>query len=91
MPDPATPRPAAPPILLIVLAGAAAYGLFWFIGRPLLPPAVRADPTAGLLPVLVVIAASVSLLRHQRRAGVWALGLTLAVLAVFVGLMHLLH
>ena len=91
MPDSVPSRPGAASVLLIVVAGAAAYGLFWVGGRPLLPAMVQADRTAGLLPALVVVAASASLLRHEPYAVAWAFGLTLGVLAVFIGLMHLMH
>ena len=91
IPPPAPPPAPRTPTWQLVLAGGVAYALFWFIGRPLLPATVAADPTAGLLPTLVVVAASASLLRGAPHATVWVLGLTLAVLAVFSGLMHLLH
>ena len=91
MSDSSTPRSAASSALLIVLAATAAYGLFWVVGRPVLPVAVQADRTAGLLPTLVVAAASASLLRGRPRAAAWAFGLTLIMLAVFIGLMRLLH
>lgn len=91
MPDSSAPRPVASSPWLIVLAGAAAYGLFRAVGWSLLPPAVRADQTAGLLPALVTIAAAASLLRNQPRGAAWAFGLTLTILSAFAGLMRLLH
>ncbi len=91
MSDSSTPRPGETSALEIVLAGAAAYGLFLAAGRPLLPAAVQADRTAGLLPAVVVVVASISLLRTRPRAAAWAFGLTLGLLAVFVGMMRLLH
>ena len=75
----------------MVLAGVAAYGVFLILGRPLLPAAVEPDRTAGLLPAVVMVAASASLLRGRPRAAAWAFGLVLGVLAAFVGLMRLLH
>ncbi len=90
MNDLPAPRSAAP-IYQLILAGAAAYAVFWALGRPLLPPAVQADATAGLLPAIVVTAAATSLLRTQPRAAAWVFGLTLGVLLVFVGLMRLFH
>lgn len=91
MPEPAPPRPAASSPLLLVLAGAAAYAAFWLVGRPLLPPAVRADATAGLLPALVATAACASLLRRQPRAILWTFGAVMGLLLVFTGLMRLFH
>lgn len=89
--DPTTPRTLGSSALLIALAGMAAYGLFWLVGRPLLPAAVQADRTAGLLPAVVVSIAAANLLRRQPRALAWAFGITLGVLAAFTGLMRLLH
>jgi hypothetical protein len=91
MPEPVSSSPKFSPRLLIFTASAAAYGLFLLVGRPLLPVAVRADRTAGLLLAIVVGAASASLLKQERHAAWWGFGLTLAVLAVYTGLMRLMH
>lgn len=76
--------------LLIVAACLAAYALFWLVGRPLLPPRILADRTAGLLPTLVTSAAAASLFRRWSRAPLWGFGATLAVLAVYTVLMVLI-
>ena len=86
--------PPAPPSftrsLLIIGACLAAYGLFWLLGRPLLPPRALVDRTAGLLPTLVVAVASVSLLRHQRRGPWLAFGIAAGVLLVYAVLLRIL-
>lgn len=88
MSDTPTPPPSSfSRGLLVVVACLAAYGLFWIVGRPLLPAKVLADQTAGLLPTLVTAAAGASLFRHWHRAPLWGFGITLAVLAVFTALM----
>lgn len=91
MPDSTPSSSGFSPRLLIVLACIAAYGLFWLVGRPLLPPTVQADRTAGLLLAVVVTAASASLLKHERGAPIWGFGLTLLVLLIYTGLMRMMH
>lgn len=89
-----TPPPGGPsPVverLLLLLACAAAFGLYALLGRSLLPPRVRADATAGLLPAVVIALASVSVLRGLRRSWLLAFGATAGFLALYVGLMRLL-
>lgn len=85
-----SPRPPAPGWLLALACGAA-YGLFWLVGRPLLPARVQADRLAGLLPALVIGAAALSVLRRQPRAALLTFGATLAALLVYVGLMRIIY
>ncbi len=94
-PAPASPSPSGGPSpfverLLLLLACAAAFGLYALLGRSLLPPRVRADATAGLLPALVIAVASVSVLQGFRRSWLLAFGATAGFLALYVGLMRLL-